>query len=166
MTPPGRALSPGRTPRAAVRIHGRRGRCRRRRSAAGRGATPNSRSLIAVIPLSSSSSVVCVGRPRGGHGSAGALPPRPRWPVRVPASRSGLSLRGLRFRGFRQGGSDRSRSRSLSFSLSDSFVPIRRPLGSNLKVTVLSMVQFLRDKRFASVSATMVVGVDGAGSGN
>jgi hypothetical protein len=91
---------PGRTPRAADRVNGRRGWRRRRRPAAGRGP-----SLIAVIPLSSSLPVVGgdvgVGRPRGGHRTARARPPR--WSVRVPASPSGLSLRGVGFRGFRCG---------------------------------------------------------------
>jgi hypothetical protein len=60
--------------------------------------------LIAMIPLSSLPVVgedVGVGRPRGGHRTARARPPR--WPVRVPASRLGLSLRGVGFRGFRCG---------------------------------------------------------------
>jgi hypothetical protein len=84
---------PGRTPRAADRVNGRRGWHCRRRPTAGRGAI--SHSLIAMIPLSSLPIVggdVGVGRPRGGHRTARARPPR--WSVRVPASRSGLYLRG------------------------------------------------------------------------
>ena len=62
---------------------------------------PHSRSLIAVIPLSASSfsPVVGVGRPRGGHGSAGARP----GPGACACVAIGVVLAGVRFRGLRCG---------------------------------------------------------------